>query len=387
VHAPTNAPLFFPMSDLEIIADNSSSTQSMFCLFHLYKRAIMASPPLFHSKYEAKKYRTLQIKSLQVLLNLSTNLRGGKKQQRIDRNCLAIAYIELPVTTTPPSMMIGYQDMEEDLELLRLASAYDQNLNQISLDELMGFGGNELMSSIVSIDNRRRHDEAHDDTSKHRIRIGFISSFLYDHSVGRLIEKVITNLNKTTFKVSVIAIKSPFMQAYDANDEYAYRIHSAAETFLTLPLNIPSSIIYRYKDEGDENFQSLKFESFTVAEQLFLDQYEFAFNTFLISLKKKMSDMLNIAITTLPNSVCTALYKLLTPLLFDRTYSSFPLFVLSNFTRTILPDCSAGYSHRKSFAEFPSARFASSAAFLLKLLSFDAVIFPGDLIANCYFIS
>jgi predicted O-linked N-acetylglucosamine transferase (SPINDLY family) len=45
-------------------------------------------------------------------------------------------------------------------------------------------------------------------SAERRIRIGFLSSFFYQHSVGRLLGNVIMNLNKLKYEIFVIELLS-----------------------------------------------------------------------------------------------------------------------------------------------------------------------------------
>ena len=87
---------------------------------------------------------------------------------------------DLEWTITPPTMMVGYQGLEDGYAMREIAEYYKRE-----------FGG------VLGVGSGSLEGGGGDD----KVRVGFASAFFMSHSVGRLMVGVIEGLDKERFEV------------------------------------------------------------------------------------------------------------------------------------------------------------------------------------------
>jgi hypothetical protein len=174
-------------------------TLSMNCLF---ERSLVATPMIFGSSDEYRDYRNQQISSMKQMF--STISWNANNHPLVLRDRLKVQSFEAQITSTPPSMMIGYQYEMQDMGDRALAPA--ASVLPSSFDLLQLRHHNELLCRSKLSDYLSVRPTIIKHEIKSKIRVGFISRFFYEHSVGRLIEGVITQLNQALFQTFVFCI-------------------------------------------------------------------------------------------------------------------------------------------------------------------------------------
>lgn len=75
-----------------------------------------------------------------------------------------------------------------------------------------------------------------------KLRVGFLSRYLRDHTIGRLTEGMIRELSRETFRVSVLSVGQH-------DDELGRRIRASADRYVVLPQELPAALALT-SDEG-----------------------------------------------------------------------------------------------------------------------------------------
>jgi len=120
-------------------------------------------------------------------------------------------------TITPSTMFIGYQGVGEHHLLAKIAQRIDQGFifpGISSTPQVAGHSGDKVMA------------------------IGVASAFLRDHSVGRLIEGVLTRLSKEEFAIEIYHVTSAMWGPPSDSDAISSRLAAGADRVYTLPRNI-----------------------------------------------------------------------------------------------------------------------------------------------------
>jgi hypothetical protein len=201
------------LTDKSVEVSNCLSEEDGFSLSCLFERHTIATPMIFGSSDEFQFYRTQQIASLSSMHsiiseysqreNLSNSLEVVSDRKKLISS-------ETQITSTPPSMMIGYQYEMQDMGDRALAPA--ASVLPSSFDLLEKRHQNELLchsAHLLDHEISYRPQLIRDSTTRplnSKIRIGFISRFFYEHSVGRLINGIITQLSSLKFEKFVFCL-------------------------------------------------------------------------------------------------------------------------------------------------------------------------------------
>lgn len=122
---------------------------------------------------------------------------------------------ERKVTSTPPGMMVGYQ---YELQMMGDRSV---TMHSVETSGLALLKASNMLQDMCEVSGIERVLEVSPDV-KHNsqsgyIRVGFLSRYFYDHSVGRLIYKVVEGLSVLqTFEVNLLCICCSNLDGDDA---------------------------------------------------------------------------------------------------------------------------------------------------------------------------
>lgn len=173
------------------------------CLAH---RAIVASSPIHQSIEQLHLFRRTQVDILSRLLSATTSTSLDAEA------CHRMRLYERYFTTTPVAMMIGYDTSVLDATLLRLATSLTQRLGEPQALEAFSW-------------------QATSPSPAQRTRVGFLSCFFYDHSVGRLVNNLIVRLSQH-FDVHVFILTA--CTGY-AHDDFIDRLQTSVSNTYTIP--------------------------------------------------------------------------------------------------------------------------------------------------------
>jgi len=109
-------------------------------------------------------------------------------------NCYLIAYVFsslVDTQVTPSSMMIGYQGTDDPIATRALALAYaraDPTLSEVArhLQPFKVTSEQPDAANMAQARRRRRNDGNKEEMRSSLVRVGFVSSYLRQHSVTRL---------------------------------------------------------------------------------------------------------------------------------------------------------------------------------------------------------
>ena len=196
----------------------------------LTKRSLLNTDAIIESYASLTIRRQYQLHALHRLLNDTHNFIPNYKF------CSMLSQYDLSFSTTPPSMMIGYQPHVTDRELFELSNQfYNQFLRPIPPFTFVS----KKNSSIV--------------------QIGFISCYFFDHSISRLINQVIQELNNDkNFEITVIALTT--CTAFIQDTEYI-KLQRAIRNFRTIPnQQIPDQWSYHFIEKSITFIRSLNLD-------------------------------------------------------------------------------------------------------------------------------
>ena len=160
-------------------------------LIGLFPRALLTSPPIFSSQEQLFAHQTRQLQLLQQLEMAIPSIRLDSVAQL--NTYYFITGYEQHFTSTPASMMIGYEESTLNLSILRAAQR---------LWSLIDRAFSSAAHSILPFDRGLNFTHS-------RLRVGFLSCFFFDHSVSRLINNIILQLNQfNDISVYVIMVTS-----------------------------------------------------------------------------------------------------------------------------------------------------------------------------------
>ena len=114
----------------------------------------------------------------------------------------------LAYTMTPSTMMIGYQGMDDPAMLRRIALLYNQHDSKLSGVTTRLVRSSTMTSSAAVIQSAKSVGG-----SPKRVRVGFLSSYLKTHSVGRLIAGVARNLDSKKIDCHIF-LATHFLRAH-----------------------------------------------------------------------------------------------------------------------------------------------------------------------------
>jgi hypothetical protein len=202
----------------------------------LILREVFTDPVIFDSITEVMWHRDQQVIACNSLMSLPAARTNGSDQQQVafDRWTSALRlYIN---SQTMASMMIGYDGV----------SSFDVNkiLQQSHQWHGRCFRGqpSNATSSFTTILGRNGTDENSKHSGRKRIKLGFVGGFFFEHSVGRLLNHVISSLDKTDFHVHVFAIHA-FRpgRLYEDADSTVSALHRIVESWISLPVGQKSN--------------------------------------------------------------------------------------------------------------------------------------------------
>ena len=99
-----------------------------------------------------------------------------------------------------------------------------------------GYNDRDLMAQLASVaPSPRKPPEQRKRGKKDRIRIGFLSQYLADHTIGQLNIGIIEQLDKKRFELVVLSTSQ-------RDDELVARIRKAADRSIELPHDIPKAL-------------------------------------------------------------------------------------------------------------------------------------------------
>lgn len=124
-----------------------------------------------------------------------------------------------PFTITPSTMFIGYQGMGEHHLLAKISGSIPNLLPGVPTEP----------SVVMPVPTTNKG---------HLIRVGVASAFLQDHSVGRLMEGVLTRLPRDRFRVHLLYVTSAMWGPPKDSDPVAARLARRADEALPLPRNL-----------------------------------------------------------------------------------------------------------------------------------------------------
>ena len=206
----------------------------------LFPRGVAATPPILSGFTELRQYRDQQLVDAQCMSSLLADAEMIKvskmKSREISKTIFEEEMFENHVTNTPASMMIGYdvisdeKNSEPDLSSILLlktsneASKYCAKMKYWE-EQTVSFSDFQLLKSQkLSVSNLDS-----------RIRVAFISSFLFDHSVGRLIAPTILSLNRSIFQVSAVCVGcNEYAPNADYPDKITDELHLGCEKWIDL---------------------------------------------------------------------------------------------------------------------------------------------------------
>ena len=196
----------------------------------LLDRALTSAMPIYFDAQELKGHRSLQMRSLNAMLSLNASAKRDTDAD-LEEACYAALSVEAIVTRTPPSMMVGYQGLASDTLLLRNGHKMHVHSCNIALSDYYFL--------------RAREKDVEVSTSPPmRVRVGFLSSFFYDHSVGRLLSTVITALDTLRFEVFVILLD---IDRGSISDDVLTKLRHSNCSLIYFPARGPSSSLGRLK--------------------------------------------------------------------------------------------------------------------------------------------
>jgi len=175
-------------------------------------RTALATPSLYDSRESMEEGRR------QLLMRIEGH-RGQTKTK------LTPTSLDSTWTTTPPTFLIGYQGLGDAETLRKISEVYSSSNKGEHVD-------------FVSSDREGGND------CVDKIHVGFASSFLWGHSVGRLIAGVILRLSEEKFCVHVFILGGSFGSAENANDNLdsvQLAVRKRADRFKILPGDVASA--------------------------------------------------------------------------------------------------------------------------------------------------
>jgi protein O-GlcNAc transferase len=99
-----------------------------------------------------------------------------------------------------------------------------------------GYNDRDLMAQLASVaPSPRKPHERRKRGKKDRIRLGFLSQYLADHTIGQLNIGIIEQLDKRRFELIVLSTSK-------RDDEIVARIRQAADRYIELPHEIPAAL-------------------------------------------------------------------------------------------------------------------------------------------------
>ena len=176
-------------------------------------RIALATPTLYSTNLEASSARE----------KLLGSLTQSFDDSRIDH---PYDSLELMWSGTPATFLVGYQGLEDSKALGKIAQSYIDRWGETLLQQ-------------QNQNQNQSHLEAGPPSNK-KLNVGFASSFLADHSVGRLIAGVIESLDTEKFEISVFSCNDFYRESYydeerDYPDKVKKIISSAATNIVLLP--------------------------------------------------------------------------------------------------------------------------------------------------------
>ena len=103
---------------------------------------------------------------------------------------------DLEWTITPPTMMVGYQGLQDAATLRNISGFYEREFPR----QLLG-GPNRDFTE----EQRTLTKERHPSRDSNKTKVAFISAFFMQHSVGRLMIGVMESMDKTKFELQCYA--------------------------------------------------------------------------------------------------------------------------------------------------------------------------------------
>ena len=197
-------------------------------LLGLYPRSLVSTMSVHLSHTEAESHRRLQLQAMMRLYEAEVESKRHRQRQDaksdeyeeiLTDQRLKLLSIEQSYTSTPASMMIGYEGgalAQSALQLLSLSNALRTLVLPVS--SVVPFRQPSTLSTVPTT------------MVAPRIRVGFISSFFYDHSVGRLMVDLICGLDRGRFEVVIVVV----VGSMSDRDPVGARLLRSASTLVTL---------------------------------------------------------------------------------------------------------------------------------------------------------
>lgn len=194
-------------SDGKLCLLSSELVSTIACLS---PRVLFSSPSIFHSSQQVTEYQQQQKIAVSTSIKWFDSAKGYLNASNFDNYAAhSLLAMEQSVTITPPAMMMGYhrgggtyQHRQASLHILEQENTVIQQYCTVESTTLHDKNPFKIVDADIVLDEKKDS----------RLRVGFMSRFLYEHSVGRLMHKVISSLNSSMFDISLFCIGCDHME-------------------------------------------------------------------------------------------------------------------------------------------------------------------------------